>query len=116
MTNFPLKIIGRLLTGMKIYTESLTINDKLFEFTWSIKTFYNVSKKNNHLGVDVIINKATIDGIPITNSYKRNFTSDNVSGKMEEVIVMVVKTKINSRIHKVSKEVDVEYLEFSFEE
>ena len=116
MTNFPFKIIGRLLSGMKTYTESITINHKLFEFTWSIKTFYNVSKKNNHLGIDVIINKATIDGIPITSSYKRNFTSNNVSGKMEEVIVMVVKPKINSRIHKISKEIDVEHLEFSFEE
>ena len=116
MPNFPLKIIGRLLTGMNTYTESLTISNKLFEFTWSIKTFYNVSKKNNYLGVDVIIHKATIDGIPITSSYKRNFTSNNVSGKMEEVIVMVVKSKINSRIHKISKEIDVEHLEFSFEE
>lgn len=116
MTNFPLKIIGRLLTGMKTYTESLTINDKLFEFTWSIKTFYNVLHKPNGLGVDVTIKNITIDGIPITDSYKRDFTSDTAVGKMEKVIVLTIKSKINSRIHKISKEVDVEYLEFSFEE
>jgi len=36
--------------------------------------------------------------------------------QMEKVIVLTIKSKINSRIHKISKEVDVEYLEFSFEE
>ena len=116
MTNFPLKIIGRLLSGMKTYTESITINHKLFEFTWSIKTFYNLLNTPNSLGVEINITDVKIDGVPMTSSYKRKFTSENAIGKMEKVIVLNIKSKINSRIHKISKEVDIEYLEFSFEE
>lgn len=116
MKIFPFKIVGRLLTGMKEHTESITINDKLFKFTWSVNTFYNLLDKSNTLGVEVNLKNATIDGIPMTDSYKRNFTSSKAIGKMENIVTHIVKTKINSRIHKISKDINVEYLEFNFEQ
>ena len=116
MTNFPFKIIGRLLSGMKTYTESLTINDKLFEFTWSIKTFYNLLNTPNSLGVEINITDVKIDGVPMTSSYKRKFTSENAIGKMENVVVQIIKTKLNLRIHKASNEMDISYLEFNFKD
>ena len=116
MRNFPFKIIGRLLTGMKNHTESITINGKLLEFTWSVGTFYNLLNKLNSLAVEIQLINVTVDGKPMTDSYKRKFNSDNVSGKMEDVILRVIKNKVNSRIHKFSKELSIDYLEFNFDE
>jgi hypothetical protein len=104
------------LSGVKTHTESIIINHKLFEFTWSINTFYNLLNTPDSLGVEINITDVKIDGVPMTSSYKRKFTSDTAIGKMENVILSIVKSKLNSRIHKVSNEISISYLEFNFKE
>ena len=115
LKNFPHKIVGRLMMGNPIHTDSIAINERFLEFTWRIDNFYNKSNSSVNLGVEVTILKCNVDGEPITNSYQRNFTSNNPSGKLEKIIIDIVRQKLNKKLHSIDKEFNVSFLEFNFE-
>jgi hypothetical protein len=114
LKNFPHKIVGRLMMGNPIHTDSIAINERFLEFTWRIDNFYNQSNSSVNLGVEITVLKCDIDDKPITDSYRRAFTSNNPSGKLEKVLVEIVRQKLNRKLHTIDKNFNVSFLEFNF--
>ena len=114
MNNFPHKIIGKLLTDEKKSTGQVIVNGKKLEFLWGVTTYYNLLNETKGLGVEIQIVECKVDNQNLTDSFKRDFNSNNCLGKMEKVIVEITQTKLNHKLNKLFKDTKVEFLEFKF--
>lgn len=114
LKNFPHRIVERLLMGVKTQSSRIVINEKVLDFTWTINGFYNLSNIVGRIGVDITIDECKIDGEDMTSSYKKKFTSDNPIGKLQKVIVDIVRTKLNRKLHSIDNSLNVDYIEFDF--
>jgi len=114
LKNFPHRIIERLLMGVKTHSNRIVINEKVLDFTWTINGFYNLLNMPGKIGVEITIDECKIDGIDITSSYKKKFTSDKPTGKLQKVIIDIVRTKLNRKIHSIDNSLNIDYIEFDF--
>ena len=114
LKNFPHRIVERLWMGVKTQSSRVVINEKVLDFTWTINGFYNLSNIVGRIGVDITIDECKIDGEDMTSSHKKKFTSDNPIGKLQKIIVDIVRTKLNRKLHSIDNSLNVDYIEFDF--
>jgi hypothetical protein len=114
MNNFPHKIIGKLLTSESNCTSQVIVNEKKLEFLWKVTTYYNLLNDTKGLGVEIVIVECKVNNQNITDSYKREFNSNNYTGKMEKTILDITQSKLNNKLNKLFKDTKIEYLEFKF--